>query len=298
LRKRIKIIANPISGRGKAKRLADDVTGLLRSRGCDVELAETRQAGDARRFAGDVAGFDAICAVGGDGTINEVANGLPPGAPPLGIIPSGTANVMAQELRLKRDPATLAAAIADGREVRWDAGVDRVSGRRFLLFAEAGYNAAVVHLFHSQRTGPIEKWQYFAWGLKSIVDYEIPRIAVELDGRELTRAATWVLVSNVASYGGPLVWTPHARIDDGRFEVMVVHATQKRDIIRVLWAAMMRFLLRFEYPLHDVTYHQAARVRLASADGRRVPMQVDGDPGGFLPFDAEIVPGGLRILAP
>jgi diacylglycerol kinase (ATP) len=298
LRKRIKIIANPISGRGRAKRLARRVTELLRERGCEVEVAETRTAGDARRFAASVDGFDAIGVVGGDGTINEVANGLPASAPPLGIIPSGTANVLAQELRLKRDPAALARTIADGREVRWDAGIDRGSGRRFLLFAEAGYNASVVHKFHAQRTGPIQQWQYFWWGLKSLIDYEVPSIGVEVDGRELTRSAGWVQVSNVAAYGGPLIFTPGARADDGAFEVMVQHGGHKRDVIRILWAAMMRYLLRLEIEMVDVTFHRARRVRLWSTDARRVPVQVDGDPGGFLPLDVEIVPGGIGVLSP
>jgi len=296
--RRIKIIVNPISGRGKAGRLARSVADVLRSRGCDVTIAETQRAGDARRLAAEVAGFDAVAAVGGDGTVNEVANGLPEGAPALGIIPSGTANVMAIELGLRRTPQALADAIAGGRERRWDLGIERVSGRRFLLFASAGYDAAVVHMFHAQRKGPIQMWQYIWWGLKSIMEYRVPRIAVELDGRELTRDAAWVQVSNVAAYGGPLVFTPRAKSDDGVFEVMVQHARRKRDVIRMFWAALLQYYLRIEYWMEDATFHQARRVRLWAPDGKRVPVQVDGDPGGQLPMDAEIVPGGLRVLGP
>ncbi len=296
MRRRIKIIANPISGRGRAGRLARNVADELRRRGCEVDLAETKKAGDARVLAGDVAGYDAICAVGGDGTINEVANGLPAQPPPLGVIPAGTANVLSVELGIRRTPAEMARIIAEGSERTWDLGVERVSGRKFLLFASAGYDATVVHLFHRRRTGPIQMWQYVWWGLRSIIDYVVPRLTVELDGREVTRDAAWVQISNVSAYGGPLVFTPHARVDDGVFEVMVQHARHHRDVLRMFWAALIQYYLGIEYRMHDVTFHRAKRVRVTS--DANVPVQVDGDPSGYLPIDCEIVPGGQKVLAP
>jgi diacylglycerol kinase (ATP) len=298
VRRRIKIIANPASGRGRAARLARSVRERLTALGCEVELSETRLAGDARRFAGETAGFDAVCGVGGDGTLHEIANGLPPDAPPLAVIPSGTANVMARELGLRGGAASIARMIAEGRVVRWDLGRERTTGRRFLLFASAGYDASVVHDFHANRRGPIRMWQYCWWGLKSIVDFRVPAIDVELDGKVVARRASWVTVSNVASYGGPLVFTPRAKADDGAFEVMVMHAREKRDVIRMFWAAILRYAFRIEYRMTDLTFHAAKRVRLTSPDGRPVPVQMDGDPGGHLPLDAEVVPGGIAVVAP
>ena len=298
MRDRIKIIVNPVSGRGKAGKLANAVAGLLRRQGCTVDLQPTQKGGDARRLAADARGFDALAATGGDGTVNEVLNGLPADPPPLAMLPSGTANVLAKELRLPRAPEGLARVLRDGREAIWDLGVERISGRKFLLFASAGYDAHVVHIFHAARTGPIQMWQYIYWGMKSIVDYAVPRIAVEIDGATVTSSAAWVTVSNVPSYGGPLVFTPRARPDNRTFEVMIQHARRKRDIVRMFFAAILSFLTGMEYRMRDVTFHQARRVRLTSADGGEVPVQVDGDPGGHLPADFEIVPGGIRVLAP
>ena len=307
MRDRIKIIANPFSGGGKARGVAQAVIDHLRGRGCQVELAETQKAGDARLRAAEVAGFSAVGCVGGDGTVNEVVNGLPvTGSPPLAMIPCGTANVLAKELRLPEGIEGLARVITDGREIPWDLGVDRVSGRRFLLFASAGYDAHVVHLFHAARRKPARVWSYalynmwlyIAWGFKSIVEYEVPRIEVDLDGRRIATDATWVQVSNIASYGGPLVFTPHAKPDDGTFEVMVQRAPRRRDVFRMFWAAILNFLFGMNYRMPDVTFHTARRVRLASANGRTVPVQVDGDPGGQLPAEFEVVPGGVRVLAP
>ena len=98
---RIKVIANPVSGRGRAGRIAPRVIQRLRNRGCDMDYFETRKAGDARRLASEVDGYSTIACIGGDGTVNEVLNGLPDsGIPPLAFIPAGTANVLAKELKL------------------------------------------------------------------------------------------------------------------------------------------------------------------------------------------------------
>jgi len=307
VRDRIKIIANPFSGGGRARRVARVLLERLRARGCHIDLVETQKAGDARLRAAEVDGYSAVGCIGGDGTVNEVLNGLPErGAPPLAMIPCGTANVMAKALRLPRSVEGLARVLTDGREIAWDLGVDRLSGRRFLLFASAGYDAHVVHLFHAARRKPVKVWSYalynmwlyIVWGMKSIAEFTAPRIEVDLDGTKLTSDATWVQVSNIASYGGPLVFTPHARPDDGAFEVMVQRAPRRRDVIRMFWAAILNFLFGMNYRMPDVTFHRARRVRLASADGRPVPLQVDGDPGGQAPADFEVVPGGVRVLAP
>lgn len=299
MRSRILVIANPVSGRGKGARVAGKLLERLRERGCTVDFRETRQPGDARRAAGGAAGYDAVACIGGDGTVNEILNGLPPeGAPPLAMAPCGTANVLAKELALPRDPARVADLIADGPEIRWDLGVDRESGRRFILFGSAGYDAHVVHLFHAARRGPIRMWQYVLWGLRSILGYRIPRLRAEIDGRPLAGETSWVLVSNVAAYGGPLVFTPRARPDDGAFEVRLLKSPHRRDVVRMFWGAILARLFGIHLGLGDVTFRRARRVRLEAADGGPVPVQVDGDPGGFLPADFEIVPGGARLLAP
>jgi YegS/Rv2252/BmrU family lipid kinase len=298
VRDRIKIIVNPVSGRGRALRLAESVTELLRRQGCTVDLQLTQKGGDARKFASESAGFSALAATGGDGTVNEVLNGLPAdGAPALAMLPSGTANVFAKELRLPRGAQGLARILRDGREISWDLGVDRIGGRKFLLFASAGYDAHVVHIFHAARKGPIQMWQYVYWGLKSILHFEVPRITVEIDGARVTTEAAWVTISNVPSYGGPLVFTPRARPDNKTFEVMIQHARKPRDVVRMFWAAILGWM-GIPYAMHDVTFHTARRVRVTSSDGRPVPLQMDGDPAGVLPTDLEVVPGGIRVLAP
>ncbi|HEX7897560.1 MAG TPA: diacylglycerol kinase family protein [Planctomycetota bacterium] len=296
MRGRIVIIANPVSGSGKGLRLARAVSDLLQAQGEAPEIAETEAAGDARRIAEDSVTAATVVAVGGDGTVNEVLNGLAAG-PALAMIPGGTANVLAKELGLPRDARGLARVLAEGRAIPWDLGVDRVSGRKFLLFASAGYDAHVVHLFHAARKGPVRMWQYLWWGAKSILQFRAPRVGVELDGVSLGEAA-WVIVSNVAAYGGPLVFTPRAKADDGTFEVLVQRGGSRFDVVKMFARAFTGWLSGDDLPLPGVSFHQARRVRLTSLDGAPVPLQVDGDPAGQLPADLELVPGGVRVLAP
>jgi len=271
----------------------------LVERGCSVEVIETGHPGDASRIASEARSVDALVAVGGDGTINEVANGYPPsGGPPLAVIPSGTANVLAKEIRLPRRPARLADVISDGREISWDLGVVRPANRRFLLFVSAGFDAQVVHDFHRRRDGRIRMSDYLIWGVRTYLGFRIPRIRVELDGAVAAEEAAWVIVSNVRSYGGPIVFTPGAKFDDGRFEVMIQRRRHRVDTAHLFGASLLAWATGIEARPADVTLHAARRVSLSSADGRPVSLQIDGDPGGFLPAELVIIPGGVKILAP
>lgn len=294
--KRCRFIVNPVSGRGRGARRARAVAALLPREQYDVEVAETRAAGDARRLA--TGATDVVVAVGGDGTVNEVVNGLVEPFPVLAHIPSGTGNSLAKELRMDRSVPGFVRMFEKGRVCPWDLAVERRSGKRFLLFLSAGYDAYVVHRFHAQRHGTIYQWEYFLWGLRCFPDFRIPRIGVEIDGRVLTERASWIQISNVAQYGGPLVFTPEARPDDGALEVMVYHARERRDTPRMFLRAALGWACGVEYRMRDLTFHRARRVRLWSADGRPVPTQIDGDPGPLLPIEPEIVPGGIRVLCP
>jgi diacylglycerol kinase (ATP) len=299
VRDHIKIIVNPVSGRGKALLLAEGVAEQLRGQGCTVDVQKTQAGGDAKRLAAEAQGFGVVVATGGDGTVNEVLNGLPLENPPsLAMLPSGTANVLAKELRLPRTVEGLARVLREGRDELWDLAVERTSGRRFLLFASAGYDAHVVRIFHEARTGPIRMWQYLWWGLKSIFLYDIPRIAVEIDGEPLTSDASWVLLSQVSCYGGPLVFTPAAKPGSGCFELMVVKGRSRWTVLRIFAWALWSWATGCEPRPGGVSYHRGKRVRLHSPDGQAVPLQVDGDPAGHLPGDFEIVPGALKVRTP
>lgn len=291
--RRILIIANPVSGRGKARRRGERMVRLLSERGCSAELRLTSGPGDAAHLAAAGAGADAVVAVGGDGTVNEVLNGLPEGGPALGMVPTGTANVLAKELGLPRGLEGQADVIAGGATVTWDLGVDRTRNRKFLLFVSAGFDAFVVDRFLRRRTGTIRMSHYITWGLRSLLEFEARPIRVEVDGRLVEPRASWVEVANVAAYGGPLVLAPDAVPDDGAFDVMIQRALRRRDAVRLMFAGLVRRAGR-PYPMGDLTCVRGRRVTLTAEEP--VPMQMDGDPAGELPGSFELLPAAVRVL--
>lgn len=299
MRRRIRIVANPASGRGRSLRKAAEVVRILRAQGCEVDLAETRGPGDAERIAAASADFDAIVAVGGDGTVHAVANGLTErGGPALAIIPAGTANVLARELGLPSSAAGLARVVAEGREIAWDLGIERRRGRKFVLFGSAGFDAQVVHDFHSRRRGPIHMADYVWRGVRTFTEYSPPRVRVVLDGRELPERASWVIVSTAAGYGGPIAFTPRASHDDGLFDVLVQRGRHRMDTVHLFGSALLNWAARTAVHPPDTVVHRAARVELAAEESERAALQLDGDPAGFLPAELEVIRGGLRLLGP
>lgn len=293
--RRVKIIANPISGRGKALRLVPRIIERLLKFDCHIDYCLTKARGDARRFAADAADYDAVVCAGGDGTVNEALNGLPEkNAPPLAMIPLGTANVLAKELGLPRDPVGLARVIARGEPRPWDLGVERSSGHKFALMASAGFDSFIVDRFLSNRKGPIRMSQYVEWGLYSLPSFRPAPIRVEVDGLLVEPRASWVLVANCAAYGGPLRFARDARPDDGLFDVMIQRALKPRDAMRLMWSGLVQELSGDPYRMVDMRTVRGRRVVLSSDE--RIPLQMDGEPWGELPVEIELLPAAARML--
>jgi diacylglycerol kinase family enzyme len=262
-----------------------------------VESVETARAGDGRRAAASSGGCDTIVCIGGDGTLNEILNGLPErGAPPLAIVPAGTANVLAKELHLPRRPERIVELILHGRIVHRDTGVNLADGRRFLMFAGAGFDSSIVELFHRQRRGPTRMALYVAHGLKHLIGYRPPRLKVDIDGEVVARDAAWAIVSTVRHYGGPLVFTPGA--ESGSFEVMIQEGGGSAATLRLVIAGFLSHLSGRRLTPPRVTYYRGRRIVIRPEDGRRVPLQVDGDPGGDLPAELSLLPRSIEVIVP
>ena len=151
--RRLLIIFNPAAGWRRRQRLAPVLT-RLREHGCALVVRETQGPGDAERFAAEVDpdAFDIVVAAGGDGTVNETINGLARSGLPLGLIPLGTANVLAAEIGLRTDPASLARCLVFGEPRPIALGA--ANGRRFILMAGAGFDAQVV----AGVSVPMKRW--------------------------------------------------------------------------------------------------------------------------------------------
>lgn len=287
----ITIIHNPVSGPGN-RRLYCRVLELLSGAGARLSEHATEARGDAERLAAEAAegGAERIVAAGGDGTINEVINGMAAAeeAPPLAILPLGTANVLAQEIGLARDAASIAATILDGTPRTVHPG--RVNGRRFLQMVGAGFDAKVVAAVTPAMKRRFGKGAYVFVSARNLVGFSRPTYRVTIDGAAVEAAS--VVVANGRRYGGAYVIAPEADLARPGFEVCLFKRTGAWHAARYGLA-----LLADRLPaLADFEIVRAMRVSIEGRPGE--PVQGDGDIVTTLPAEIGIDGRPLRLIYP
>lgn len=293
---RVHIIANPVSGFGRSRRLAEELSGLLAARGLRPVVDLTGRPGDALRSCrGYAREADVIVSVGGDGTLNEVANGLLGADIPVAVLPMGTANVLAKEFGIRRDVRRIADDIACGRTTRIDAGL--CGKRLFLCVAGVGFDAAVARAYAGARRGTGRYVDYAIPMLQALADYRFPELDVSAESGAGLEGATWTLVTNTRSFGGPLWFCDRADPADGRLDLLAI---RRRGFVNVARYMALALLHRFcDAP--DVTHRSGKRFEVRPRRGD-VPFQVDGDFAGFCtpddPAVFEVVPQAFRLILP
>ncbi|MDD3446671.1 MAG: diacylglycerol kinase family protein [Zavarzinia sp.] len=219
------VVYNPAAGQ-RRKRLFMATLAALRDIGFRLELLETRGPGDATRLARMVAERAdapfALVVAGGDGTINEAVNGLAGHALPLAVIPLGTANVLALELGLARDPLGIAATVAAGRRREIRLGlVESVLGRRhFVMMAGVGYDAHVVAGVSPRWKRRLGKLAYVAEMFLQLARFHFTPYTLAFDDGAPVAAASAIL-ANGRHYGGPFVCAPEADLGADRLDACV-----------------------------------------------------------------------------
>ncbi len=288
------IIFNPTAGAGRRRRLARALTAL-RAHGVRADLAETRAPGDAETLARQASsrGEPVVVAAGGDGTVAEIAAGLAGGDTALGLLPLGTANVLAWELGVPLRPERAAAVLAAGRAAALHPGLARFGNGRSRLFVQmlgAGFDASVVERLDLALKRRIGRAAYVWQSLRELPRYGFPPIAVTLDGAR--QAATSVIVTKGRLYAGRYRIAPDARPMEPGFQVVLFH--QAGPFAAALAGAALPLGLIPRLP--GVTIHAAREVRLDTV--ARVPVQADGDAAGTLPVAVTDAPAPLRMLVP
>lgn len=287
------LVFNPNAGQAEAlERELAVAAEVWREAGWQVELQPTRGAGDGSRLARLAAdqGYDLVVAAGGDGTINEVINGLAGSATALAPLPLGTMNVWARELRLPLQPRAAAEAILHWQSRTIDLG--RAGERYFLLMAGIGFDAAItagVRPAEKRRLGALA---YVLRGIEQALSVRGARARLVLDGRPIRGRVLMVVVGNTQLYGGLVKITSHASIDDGLLDVCVIKGDNGFSVLRRLFAILSRRQAKDP----EIQYYRARTVSIVSRPA--LPVQVDGDPIGATPMTFEVVPGALRALLP
>jgi len=285
------MIVNPISGYRGTESLVSDIVRRLRDRGCDVDVYTTAASGDAMRLARNVPDTThAVLAVGGDGTLREVAQGLVGRPPPLVVVPTGTENVIAQEIGMRRRAAQIVDTVLQGRCQACDVGF--ADGRCFLILAGVGFDGAVASRLASSRRGHISHLSYLPPLWHTLRTYLYPRVRVELDDKTVFDDRGLVFVGVMSRYSIGLRILRDAIWDDGLLDVCVLRCARRRSLMMQTF----RVLARRHVESGASIYLRGKRLRVSSAED--VPVQIDGEAAGSLPIDCTIKRRALSLLTP
>ncbi len=290
--RRVHLIANPISGVAARQKIVPRCVEILRGGGLEVTINPTEGPGHATVLAGEACdlGIDAVVAVGGDGTVNEVVNGMKPGRTALATVPTGTANMLARELGVPFDAEGAARVVIAGQRLRIDVGI--ANGHRFVTVVGVGFDATIVSAVSSERKGHLGQFRYFSHVAKTALEYDFPPLTVRVDDELQTRRAGMLFVCNTRNYAAHFALAPNAKTNDGLLDFVLVHGGGARDFPRWSLAAFLGTLPQYR----DVTYVQGRKLEVTTE--KPVPVQVDGDPGGTTPLTVSIEPGALEVMVP
>jgi diacylglycerol kinase (ATP) len=289
IRRRVAVIYNPVAGflqRGRLRRFLKH----LRGKGHEILLRRTEGPGHATEIAAslDPELIDVVVAAGGDGTINEVANGLIDRPIPLAIAPLGTANVFAFELGLGLTMRRAAAMPSEGHVAEIRPAL--AGGRGFLLMVSAGPDARVVSKVDTGWKRLIGKGAYVLAALREIASGDRRRVRLRIDGED--HEAGLAIITHASHYAGPFVIAPDARLGDDTVTVILFRGSHRFAQLRYGLALLTNRVAR----LRDVTVLRARSVRIEGPEGE--PIQSDGDVIGHAPMSVVLGDGRLRVLVP
>ncbi|TCT18908.1 diacylglycerol kinase [Melghiribacillus thermohalophilus] len=277
--KRARIIYNPTSGREGFKKELPEVLRRLEEAGFEASAHATTGEGDAAKAA-EVAverQFDVVIAAGGDGTINEVINGLAekPNRPKLGVIPAGTTNDFARAIRVSKGIHKALDVIIAGHTRALDIG--RVNNQYFINIAGGGKLTELTYEVPSKLKTMLGQLAYYLKGIEMLPSIRPTYVEIEYDGTLFKGDIMLFLLSNSNSVGGFEKLAPAARMDDGLFDLIILKKTNIAEFVRLASHA-----LRGQH-IHDkqVIYTQANQVKVYTEE--KMQLNLDGEYGGLLP---------------
>ncbi|MGP0074563.1 MAG: diacylglycerol/lipid kinase family protein [Bryobacteraceae bacterium] len=292
------LIYNPYAGglRRRSHALHRSIE-LLDARGITVDSIATSgpgHAGEIARRAVD-RGADLILVAGGDGTINEAVNGMVYSDVPLGILPAGTANVLANELGIGKTMERAAAVLADSVKERVSLGLlsseSRDLRRYFLLMAGVGLDADIVYHLKPRVKEALGKVAYWIGGFSKL-GRRIPEFTVHAAGRQYR--ASFALASRVRNYGGDLEIAPTISLLDDQFELVLFEGESSASFLKY----MLAVVAHQQQTMRGITILRTRQATFSAPEDSKIHVQVDGEYAGLAPAHVEIVPNALTLLVP
>ena len=288
------LLVNPTAGKGRAAKVVADVTERLRADGANVAILVGRDVADAQNLARTAIddGVDAVVALGGDGMVHLALNVVAGTPTPLGIIPAGTGNDLAATLRLPtKDPVVAAGVLMDRLAGGGPRPMDavRVGDKWFGCVLGAGFDSRVNDRAN-RMTWPRGRRRYDLAMLAELRVFQPLPFVLELDGERWETDAMLVAVGNAKSYGAGMMVTPHAEVDDGLVDVVVLGPVSKPEFLKTFPR-----VFKGTHVTHPAVTVRRARVVSLSSPG--VTAYADGEFLADLPITCETVAGAVRVLA-
>jgi len=298
---RATLVYNPVAGQRDVEVELNEAIAFLRAQGWEVTVRKTWGPGDATTYAREaVANYDdMVIAVGGDGTIGQVATGLAFSDCVLGVLPVGTGNVYANMVGLpvwtplhRSTLVDAARILVEGQTRLIDLG--QVGQRYFVLWTGIGFDAEVARGVepHRELRRNLGNLTYYVALVAVGLGLRGTRTTIVIDGQAIRQRIVCILVSNAQFYGGTVRFAPQARLDDGLLDVYVFKGSNvldaARHILMIVWGKQLQD--------PQLERYQAQRVTIRAS--KPLPIQVDGDPVSYTPVTIQIVPQALRVRVP
>jgi diacylglycerol kinase (ATP) len=297
-------IGNPAAGSGEFQKLVREATAHLSKQGCTVERVETKDKGDATHLARQAAanGFDVVVAVGGDGTINEICNGLAQTDTSLAVLPAGTANVYAADIGIPiwwpLNPNAVIEAtevIMTGQRRQIDLGQVHLAdgtSRYFLMWCGIGLDAAISQARPSTQVRELNYATWIVYGLIVAFDFMGTRATIVTDTGAVKKRILLAVVSNGQLYGGLWRLAPEAKMDDGLLDVAIMTGHR--------WPSTIKHVIGLTFRKHvkDPDFHLYRTTRLFLSAKEALPVHIDADTIGTTPVEIEVAPLALNVIVP
>ncbi|MFC0302170.1 diacylglycerol kinase [Virgibacillus soli] len=291
--KRARIIYNPTSGREIFKKELPTVLERLERAGYETSAHATTGAGDATEAAKIAVQrkYDVVIAAGGDGTINEVINGMAEQEyrPKLGIIPVGTTNDFARALRIPNIQRAVDVIVEDNRMF---IDIGKVNGQYFMNIAGGGRLTELTYEVPSKLKTMIGQLAYYIKGIEMLPSIRPIRAKIEYDGNVIDEDIMLFLIANTNSVGGFEKLAPDAKIDDGLFDLIILRKTNLAEFIRIATLALRGTHLDDKH----VIYAKAKHIKVTPAD--KMQLNIDGEYGGLLPGEFESLKQHIEFFVP
>ncbi|MBI3834234.1 MAG: diacylglycerol kinase family lipid kinase [Planctomycetes bacterium] len=295
------IIANPTSGRGRGRRIAEQVAIGLRATGRAVDIQFTQRAAQARELAQAAcvasSGYGCIVASGGDGTIQQVAGaiaesrlGANVNAPLLGLAPAGRCNDFAREFAIRPTLQSIMDTLVSGATREVDLG--RVNGRFFCTVCTVGIDAQISSYVDKMKLPVRGTLAYVYAAIRVLMSYKAPLLLLRGDFGTVEQAAMLASSANTRSYGGAIELVPHANPSDGMLNVCLIDRISRRRAL-----LLIPTVTRGRHLIHPNVHFMETRGFTIEAD-RRLEVWADGERVTCTPATVEIVPKAVRLFVP